>query len=98
MQSASIEFLPCRYGGGYSASISGFWGNHDVEGWVTGAYDNLRGIVLEPEPECESAPKRDPAADRVQRIDMTVEILFGVGSRSAPIGIPPQSLVSKLFQ
>lgn len=52
MQSASIEFLPCRYGGGYSASISGFWGNHDVEGWVTGAYDNLRGIVVEPEPEC----------------------------------------------
>ncbi len=52
MQSASIEFLPCRYGGGYSATISGFWGDHDVEGWVAGVYGNLHGIAVEPEAKC----------------------------------------------
>ena len=52
MQSASIEFLPCRYGGGYSVTISGFWGDYDVEGWVFGAYGNLHGIAVEPEAIC----------------------------------------------
>ncbi|HEY0206391.1 MAG TPA: hypothetical protein VGC15_19850 [Acetobacteraceae bacterium] len=52
MQSAFIDFLPCRDGGGYSAVISGFWGNHDTEGWVVGAYGNLRGVAVEPEAEC----------------------------------------------
>lgn len=52
MQSASIDFLPCREGGGYSATISGFWGDHDAEGWVAGAYSNLRGVALEPEAKC----------------------------------------------
>ncbi len=52
MQSVSIEFLPCRYGGGYSAIISGFWGNHDAEGWVAGAYGNLHGVAVEPEANC----------------------------------------------
>lgn len=52
MQSASIEFLPCRDGGGYSATVSGFWGDYDVEGWVAGAYGNLHGIAVEPEAKC----------------------------------------------
>ncbi len=52
MQSASIEFLPCRYGGGYLVTISGFWGDYDAEGWVAGAYENLHGIAVEPEARC----------------------------------------------
>ena len=52
MQSASIEWLPRRDGGGYSAAISGFWGDHDAEGWVAGAYGNLHGIAVEPDAKC----------------------------------------------
>ena len=37
MQSTSVEFLLCRYSGGYLVTISGFWGNHNIEGWVAGA-------------------------------------------------------------
>lgn len=51
MQGTSIDFLPSRHGGGYSATISGFWGEYDAEGWVAGAYDDLHGVAVEPEPE-----------------------------------------------
>lgn len=51
MQHTTIEFLPSRHGAGYTATISGFWGEYDAEGWVAGAHDTLRGIAVEPEPE-----------------------------------------------
>ncbi len=51
MQGTSIDFLPSRHGSGYSATISGFWGKHDQEGWVAGAYDDLHGVAVEPESE-----------------------------------------------
>jgi hypothetical protein len=43
---------------------------------------------------CESASKRDPTRDRPQHLDTTKEILFRVGSRSAPIGTPTSGVLA----
>jgi hypothetical protein len=51
MQHATVEFLPSRHGAGGTATISGFWGEYDAEGWVAGAYGEVHGIAVEPEPE-----------------------------------------------
>jgi hypothetical protein len=40
--------------------------------------------------ECESAPKRDPKAKLIYRIDITRERRTVLGSRWAPIEIPPR--------
>src|SRR5690348_8790357 len=37
-------------------------------------------------PKCESAPKQDATSDTPQLLNTFTEILFRVGSRSAPIG------------
>jgi hypothetical protein len=44
--------------------------------------------------ECESAPKRDPTSDRPQLLGTLKEILFRVGSRSAPIRTPTSGVLS----
>jgi hypothetical protein len=51
IQMTAIDFLPSRYGAGYAASIYGFYGEYETDGWVLGAYDGLRGIAIEPEAE-----------------------------------------------
>lgn len=51
MQRASIEFLPSRYGGGCKARISGFFDQHESDGWVKRAYDHTKGVAVEPAPE-----------------------------------------------
>jgi hypothetical protein len=51
MQHAVIDFLPSRHGAGYSATISGFFGEYEADGWVAGAYADLRGIAVEPDSE-----------------------------------------------
>lgn len=40
----------------------------------------------------------DPAADPLQRVDISAEVSFGVGSKSAPIGPPPPCRLLQLFQ
>ena len=50
-QHTAIDFLPSRHGAGYSATISGFFGEYDTDGWVAGAYADLHGIAVEPDPE-----------------------------------------------
>ena len=50
MQHAVIDFLPSRHGAGYSATISGFFGEYDADGWVGGSYAGLHGIAVEPDP------------------------------------------------
>ena len=44
-----VDFLPSRYGAGYSASIYGFIGQHEVDGWATDVYGGLRGVAVEPD-------------------------------------------------
>lgn len=51
MPFASVDFLPSRYGSGYSASIYGFYGQHEADGWVPADYGRLRGIAIEPDAE-----------------------------------------------
>jgi hypothetical protein len=48
--------------------------------------------------DCEAAPKRDPTSDRPQLLDSTMEILFLVRSRSAPIETPHLWCFSPRFQ
>ena len=47
----TIEFLPSTYGTGFLASIYGWYGEHDPDGWVPGLYDGLRGVAVLPPPE-----------------------------------------------
>lgn len=42
-----IEFLPSSYGPGYKASLYGWVGEHDEDGWQT-QYSDLHGIALLP--------------------------------------------------
>ena len=58
---------------------------------IEGDYD---GEVV----SCESAPKRDPTSDRPQLLATLKEILFRVGSRSAPIGTPHVWCFRRRFQ
>lgn len=51
MQFATIDFLPSRHGAGYCASIYGFYGEYEADGWVSGPYDDLHGIAVEPDAE-----------------------------------------------
>ncbi len=51
MQHTVIDFLPSRHGAGYSATISGFFGEYDADGWVADAYADLHGVAVEPGPE-----------------------------------------------
>lgn len=51
MQHTVIDFLPSRHGAGYSATISGFFGEYETDGWVAEAYADLHGIAVEPDPE-----------------------------------------------
>ncbi len=51
MQHTVIDFLPSRHGAGYSATISGFFGEYEIDGWVAGAYADLHGIAVEPDPK-----------------------------------------------
>jgi hypothetical protein len=44
--------------------------------------------------DCESATKRDPTSDRPQLLDTLKEILFRVGSRSAPVALATSSTVA----
>ena len=48
--STCIEFLPSRYGFGYSASIYSST-DGDADGWPKDLYGGLRGVALEPPPE-----------------------------------------------
>ena len=49
MPVTAVEFLPSRHGAGYRASIYGFYGAHEPDGWVARDYAGLRGIALEPD-------------------------------------------------
>ena len=51
MLGAGVDFLPSRYGAGYSASIYGFYGHHEADGWVPIDCDYLRGLAIEPDEE-----------------------------------------------
>ena len=44
----TIRFLPSAFGGGYLASIYGWSGNHEPDGWVPGTYDDLHGVAVMP--------------------------------------------------
>src|ERR1700758_4628281 len=46
---------------------------------------------------CESTTKRDPTSDTPQLLDTLKEILFRVGSRSAPIGTTTSGVLSGDF-
>ena len=48
-------------------------------------------------PGCESAPKPDPTSGRPQLLGILKEILFRVGSRSAPIGTPTSGVLADDF-
>lgn len=44
----TVRFLPSAFGSGYLASIYGWYGNHEPDGWVPGTYDDLHGVALMP--------------------------------------------------
>ncbi len=44
----SLTFLPSRHGSGCDATITGYWGQHEPDGWIVGDYGDLRGIAIEP--------------------------------------------------
>jgi len=49
MPATGLTFLPSRHGSGYTATISGYWGQHEPDGWVPEGYGDLRGIAIEPD-------------------------------------------------
>ncbi len=49
MPATGVAFLPSRHGAGYTATISGYWGQHEPDGWVADGYGDLRGIAIEPD-------------------------------------------------
>ena len=51
MQHTVVDFLPSRHGAGYSATISGFFGEYKTDGWVAGPYSDLHGVAVEPDPD-----------------------------------------------
>jgi len=44
-----LTFLPSRHGSGYTATVSGYWGQHEPDGWVPEGYGDLCGIAIEPD-------------------------------------------------
>lgn len=46
-----IQFLPSSYGYGYLASIYGWYGNHEPDGWIKGQYDRVKGVAVLPSAE-----------------------------------------------
>jgi len=46
-----LTFLPSRHGSGCTATVSGYWGQHEPDGWVAEEYGDLRGIAIEPDRE-----------------------------------------------
>ncbi len=44
-----LTFLPSRHSSRYTATITGYWGHHEPDGWVGEGYDGLRGIAVEPD-------------------------------------------------
>jgi len=60
-------------GVGYAVSIYGFYGEYEADGWAAGAYDDLHGIAIEPDPE----PPERSAWLRVVRCRLTEQgIIF----------------------
>lgn len=49
MPATGVAFLPSRHGSGYTATISGYWGQHEPAGWVAEGYGDPRGIAIEPD-------------------------------------------------
>lgn len=45
----SLAFLPSRHGSGCTATITGYWGQHEPDGWIAADYADLRGIAIEPD-------------------------------------------------
>ncbi len=43
----SLTFLPSRHGSGCRATISGYWGQHEPDGWIAAYYGGLRGITAD---------------------------------------------------
>ena len=48
---AGVGFLPSRHGAGFTATITGYWGRHEPDGWVPEGSGGLRGIAVEPDRE-----------------------------------------------
>jgi len=51
MQHTVVDFLPSRHGAGYSATVSGFFGEYETDGWVADSYSDLHGVAVEPDPD-----------------------------------------------
>lgn len=45
----SLAFLPSRHGSGCTVTITGYWGQHEPDGWIAADYADLRGIAIEPD-------------------------------------------------
>lgn len=45
----SLAFLPSRRGSGCEVTITGYWGQHEPDGWIAADYGSLRGIAIEPD-------------------------------------------------
>ncbi len=49
MPATGLTFLPSRHGSGYEATVTGYWGQHEPDGWIAADYGDLRGIAIEPD-------------------------------------------------
>lgn len=45
----SLTFLPSRHGSGCEDTVTGYWGQHEPDGWIAADYGDLRGIAIEPD-------------------------------------------------
>lgn len=43
----SLTFLPSRHGSGCRATITGYSGQHEPDGWIAAYYGSLRGITAD---------------------------------------------------
>lgn len=49
MPLAAVDFLPSRFGSGCCASVYGFHGTHEPDGWVAEDHAGLLGVAVEPD-------------------------------------------------
>lgn len=65
--SAEITFLPSPFGIGYRASIDGWYGDHEPDGWVRQRNESLHGVALLPsEDKYQSQPWLKIVVERLQ--------------------------------
>ena len=57
----SLTFPPSRHGSGCEATITGYRGQHEPDGWFAADYGDLRGIAIEPDRDRLSTGTGTPA-------------------------------------